>query len=508
VALLNTVSDLAEDTDTGTRVKVADIDISDDALGTANLGLAGADAGLFEIDGSALFLKAGTVLDFETDPQLDVTVTVDDPALAADPDDSGTLGIAVTDVNEAPALDVTQNVTVLTEDSDTGARTAVAGVVIVDDALGTNTLSLSGDDAALFELDGTTLFLKAGVVLDGDSNPVLDVTVALDDAALGAGEEDSAALAITVPNTLQTGTPGNDLLIGTPFEDRLSGLAGDDTFVGREGDDVLDGGDGHDVAVFQAPQESHTITLSPDGITVSDRRPDGAGTDTLIDIEALRFSSDPVGDPGSGSELNLTLYDGVLDVTTAQLEALTYLYIGLFDRAPDATGLFFWATKLSDGLSFEAITQFFIDSPEAIAIFGATPSNAEIVEGAYANLLDRASDIGGAAFWTSLLDEGVLTPAEFFEEFVQGTENNPAAGDDRETLADQVDIGLYYAAIQGLSNVGNAASALDAYDVTDRSASLMEAETLIDSFAAAATGTGGSGELIVQLVGVIDDPFA
>jgi len=380
--------------------------------------------------------------------------------------------------------------------------------VIVDDALGTNTLSLSGDDAALFELDGTTLFLKAGVVLDNDTNPVLDVTVSLDDAALGIGEEDSAALSITVPNTLQTGTPGNDLLIGTPFEDRLSGLAGDDTVVGRESDDVLDGGDGHDVAVFQAPQESHTITLSPDGITVSDRRPDGTGTDTLIDIEALRFSSDPAGDPGSGSDLNLTLYDGVLDVTPAQLEALTYLYIGLFDRAPDAFGLFYWASQLSEGLSFDAITQAFIDSPEAIAIFGATPTNAEIVEGAYANLLDRASDPDGAAFWTSQLDQELLTPAQFFEQFVQGTENNPDAGDDRATLADQVDIGLYYAAIQGLSNVDNADAALDIYDITNRSASLTEAEDLIDSFASDAMETDGSGELIVQLVGVIDDPFA
>jgi len=304
-------------------------------------------------------------------------------------------------------------------------------------------------------------------------------------------------LSITVPNTLQTGTPGNGLLIGTPFEDRLSGLAGDDTVVGRESDDVLDGGDGHDVAVFQAPLESHTITLSPDGIAVSDRRPDGTGTDTLIDIEALRLSSDPAGDPGSGSDLDLTILDGVLDVSAAQLEALTYLYIGLFGRAPDAFGLFYWASQLSEGLSFDAITQAFIDSPEAIAI----------VEGAYVNLLDRDSDPGGAAFWTSQLDQELLTPAQFFEPFVQGAETNPDAGDDRATLADQVDIGLYYAAVQGLSDAGNAKAALDAYDITNRSASLTEAEALIDSFAEAAMETDGGGELIVQLVGVIDDPF-
>ena len=42
---------LAEDTDTTARIKVADIVIADDGLGTNDLSLSGADADLFEIDG-------------------------------------------------------------------------------------------------------------------------------------------------------------------------------------------------------------------------------------------------------------------------------------------------------------------------------------------------------------------------------------------------------------------------------------------------------------------------
>ena len=38
--------------------------------------------------------------------------------------------------------------------------------LVTDDALGTNVLSLSGADAALFEIDGSVLYLKAGAVLD------------------------------------------------------------------------------------------------------------------------------------------------------------------------------------------------------------------------------------------------------------------------------------------------------------------------------------------------------
>ena len=508
VALLNAVGNLVEDADTTTRTKVADIDIADDALGTANLGLIGADAALFEIDGTELFLIAGAALDFETNPSLDVSVTVDDPALGSDPDDSDGLGVAVTDVNEAPSLTLIQTIDTLTEDADTTTRVAVATLTLADDALGLPVLVLSGEDADLFEIDGDQVYLVAGATLDHVTNPSLDVTVSIDDPEVGIGVEDSAAFSIEVPNTVQTGTPEDDVLFGTPYADQLFGLAGNDTLVGRSANDLLDGGDDEgDVAVLHAPQENYTIVFSPDGTTVSDRRPDGTGTDTLIDIEALRFSTDPVGDPGSGTDLNLTAFEGIVDVTEDQLEALTLLYLGLFDRAPDAFGLFYWATQLTSGVDFDTITQAFIESPEAIAIYGETPSAGEIVTGAYENILDRDADASGELFWTTLIELNIITPAEFFLLFAAGVEANPAADDDRQTLSDQTDIGLYYSALSGLSDVEDAATAMDAYDIADRTASLETAQELIDGFAMEAAATGPGGELLVQVVGIVDDPF-
>ncbi len=52
VSLTNLVTNLAENTDTTSAVRIADIVISDDALGTNNLTLSGADAGDFEIVGT------------------------------------------------------------------------------------------------------------------------------------------------------------------------------------------------------------------------------------------------------------------------------------------------------------------------------------------------------------------------------------------------------------------------------------------------------------------------
>ena len=77
--------------------------IADDGLGVNILSLVGLDALKFEIDGSELFLKAGTELDFETTKTLDVTVRVDDPTAGGTPDDSYPLTIEVTEVDEEPA---------------------------------------------------------------------------------------------------------------------------------------------------------------------------------------------------------------------------------------------------------------------------------------------------------------------------------------------------------------------------------------------------------------------
>ncbi|GEM_PF-1676346 len=131
LALSNTVTSLAENTDTSAAIRVADVTITDDGLGTNNLSLSGADAALFEITGSSLYLKAGAALDHETNPVLDVTVAVNDPAVGANPDDSESLAISITDVNEAP---VANNQSVTT-DEDTAVAITLTGSDVDSDPL-------------------------------------------------------------------------------------------------------------------------------------------------------------------------------------------------------------------------------------------------------------------------------------------------------------------------------------------------------------------------------------
>jgi hypothetical protein len=138
ITLANVVTSLPENVDTTSRVKVADIVVTDDALGTNVLSLSGADAALFEIEGLVLYLQAGTSLDYETQTLLAVTVAVDDAGVGTTPDATADLSIAITDVNELPTVELANTVTSLAEDTDTSTRLKVADIVVTDDALGTN----------------------------------------------------------------------------------------------------------------------------------------------------------------------------------------------------------------------------------------------------------------------------------------------------------------------------------------------------------------------------------
>jgi len=155
VALTTAVTNsaIAENTSTTSRTKVADIGITDDALGTNTITLTGADAANFEVDGTALYLKANVALNFEAKPSYAVTVNVADSTVSGSTALSTNYTLSVTDVNEAPtavALTTALTNNAILETASTATRTKVADLGITDDALGTNAITLSGADAASF----------------------------------------------------------------------------------------------------------------------------------------------------------------------------------------------------------------------------------------------------------------------------------------------------------------------------------------------------------------------
>ncbi len=129
-------------------------------------------------------------------------------------------------VNLPPTEVLLQNSIVeLREDVDTTGRIKVADIVIIDDGLGVNDIYLTGDDAALFEVIGTELFLIAGATLDSVANPVLDVTVNVDDTVVGLTPDATAAISINV-------TPASVIDPIMRFDFGFPGIALQDGFTG------------------------------------------------------------------------------------------------------------------------------------------------------------------------------------------------------------------------------------------------------------------------------------
>ena len=266
VALANTTTNLAEDTASSPRVKVADIVVTDDALGSHSLSLAGADASLFEIDGTELYLVDGATLDFETNPTLNVIIQIDDATFGSTPDDTADLTITITDVNEAPSVTLANTTTILAEDDATSPRIKVADIVVSDDALGSESLSLTGADASLFEIDGTELYLVDGATLDFETNPTLNVTVQVDDATVGGTPDDTADLTITVTDANEA--PGLSLInvSSTLAEDpstprtKIADIVIDDDALGSESLTIS----GADAALFEIDENELFIRLGTD----------------------------------------------------------------------------------------------------------------------------------------------------------------------------------------------------------------------------------------------------
>ncbi|MCX6840025.1 MAG: lamin tail domain-containing protein [Verrucomicrobia bacterium] len=119
-----------------------------------------------------------------------------------------------TQPNAAPTAVVVDNATTtLPENSSTASRVKLGDIIVTDDGLGTNTLSLSGADAASFELTGTEFYLKAGVALDFETKTSYAVTVNAEDATVGSTPDVSVNFTLTVGNVEPEAPPAPVIII-------------------------------------------------------------------------------------------------------------------------------------------------------------------------------------------------------------------------------------------------------------------------------------------------------
>ncbi len=136
------------------------------------------------------------------------------------------IGLVVSDVNEAPiAVAFVNTINSLPENTNTVSRVKLADIVVVDDASGTNTLTLTGDDAAAFEIFNGGLCVIAGTILDFETKAIYEVMVHVDDTSVGDAPDASISFTLNLTNAndapviagTSTNQPVNDTATISPF---------------------------------------------------------------------------------------------------------------------------------------------------------------------------------------------------------------------------------------------------------------------------------------------------
>jgi VCBS repeat-containing protein len=341
VSLTNTVTSTPEN---GGDVKVADIVVSDDALGTNGLTLSGADAALFTIvdgvGGKELHFIGGA--DFETDASYDVTVEVDDATVGATPDDTAPLTLAITDVADsgnAPAgltFIPTETGSTLTpfghffaSDEDSGdvdyvlvASTGLTGKGLVVDA---ETGNLSFTTASSTAFSGTVT-VKATDGTNESSEVVFSVQV--------GSNNDPDSLTSTADNSILVGRGGGDTLTGGAGIDYILAGQDGDTITGKGSADAIIGGGGIDRIVYQTSNDSSV----GDGDEIYSFTNNGGNRD-IIDLSALGVDGNDVTVAFNNVSGNTVISVDTDNNTTADME-ITLIGVNLneadivFDYTP------------------------------------------------------------------------------------------------------------------------------------------------------------------------------
>ncbi len=299
-------------------------------------------------------------------------------------------------VNQAPGGTLT------IDGMATQGQTLSANNAVTDaDGLGAFSYQWSANGQDISGATGPTFTLGAGQVGTG-----VALTLRYTDGH-GTAEVVHSANSV-LAGGIFTGGPGNDTLVGSAGDDVISGGAGADTLSGAAGNDALDGGAGLDLARYAGKFANYTITAGANGFTVTDNS--GAeGSDILHNIERLAFSDTAV----------------ALDVAGAGGQAYR-IYQAAFDRPADSAGLGFWIHSLDTGVALDAVAAGFVQSPEWIAMYGASPSNTEVVDKLYQHVLHRLPDAAGEAFWVHILDTGASNVADTLAAFSESPENQAA----------------------------------------------------------------------------------
>lgn len=167
--------------------------------------------------------------------------------------------------------------------------------------------------------------------------------------------------------------------------------------------------------------------------------------------------------------------------TTEDRQEIIKIYIAGFDRAPDSSGLAFWSGKMISGelpTINDIANAIFGDQSitEVAANYPAYMTNEEFLTAVYQNVFNRAPDAEGLAFWAGHMDNG-LSRGEIVVAMFESLDN-AGSEDDKALFDNKVAVSEYVAVDLGSDDLTLASTVLNG--VTTDAASVDTAKAFAD----------------------------
>ena len=219
----------------------------------------------------------------------------------------------------------------------------------------------------------------------------------------------STTFTVTGSNAFGSGAAASAFVYvcNTPPSATFPGLLFNSTvgnvFYSTLGNDMLTGGEGIDTVIYSCNRDSFTVTKTPVGWIVSSPI---EGIDTLTNVDRIQFG-------------DRTL---ALDISGNAGQAYR-IYQAAFNRTPDNGGLKYWINRMDTGTSLVDVAGGFVYSDEFRAMYGTNPTNAEFLTKLYNNVLHRAPEPEGFAWWLGQLDSGAYNKVTALVGFSESPEN-------------------------------------------------------------------------------------
>jgi hypothetical protein len=124
---------------------------------------------------------------------------------------------------------------------------------------------------------------------------------------------------------------------------------------------------------------------------------------TAGDVPTLNPSNQPI-DPVAVAEFDAGTFapgGSFPPLTISQARSVTRLYQQLLGRGPESTGLAYWTAQLASGVSFNAVVQAFLETPEYLD---------DVIATDYRTDLGREVDAAGLAYWQTQVAQYGLNP--------------------------------------------------------------------------------------------------